>query len=101
MFTKLFIAFCLVSLALAIPPPASRHHEPEEPANYQFSYEVNEPSTGDIKKQHEEAKNGAISGYYTLNDADGYKRIVHYTADDEHGFQADVKREPLQQEKKW
>lgn len=97
---KLFIFFCLVSVTLA---GLLRHDEPdhEEPANYKFSYEVNEPSTGDIKKQHEEAKNGAISGYYTVNDADGFKRIVHYTADDENGFQADVKREPLELQKKW
>ena len=26
-------------------------------------------------------------------DSDGYKRIVEYTADDHHGFQATVKRE--------
>lgn len=68
---------------------------PEAPANYDFNYEVNEPSTGDVKKQQESAKNGAISGFYSLNDADGFKRTVHYTADDVNGFQADVQREPL------
>ena len=100
---KLFVLFCFCSVVLAVSLPAPRHHEPEheEPANYQFNYEVNEPSTGDIKKQHEEAKDGRISGYYTLNDADGFKRIVHYTADDENGFVADVKREPLEKQNKW
>ena len=70
--------------------------EHEEPANYNFEYSVNDPHTGDVKHQHEEAKNGAISGFYTLNDADGYKRIVHYTADDVHGFNANVERQPLE-----
>jgi Insect cuticle protein len=104
---KLFIFSCLLSIAsagiLSHDQPAIIKYlkvvkaEPEEPANYEFNYEVNEASTGDVKKQHETAKNGAISGYYTVNDADGFKRIVHYTADDEHGFQADIKREPLKQ----
>jgi hypothetical protein len=70
--------------------------EHEEPANYDFEYSVHDDHTGDIKEQHESAKNGAISGYYTLIDADGYKRIVHYTADDEHGFNAEVRREPIE-----
>lgn len=100
---KLFVLFGLYSVALAVSLPVPRHHEPEhkEPANYQFNYEVIEPSTGDVKKQHEEAKDGRISGYYTLNDADGFKRIVHYTADDENGFVANVKREPLEKQNKW
>ena len=29
-------------------------------------------------------------------DADGYRRIVDYTADDVHGFNAEVRREPLE-----
>lgn len=70
--------------------------EHEEPANYDFAYAVHDDHTGDIKEQHESAKNGAIEGYYTLIDADGYKRIVHYTADHEHGFNAEVKREPIE-----
>jgi hypothetical protein len=69
--------------------------EHEEPANYDFEYSVHDDHTGDIKEQHETAKNGAVEGYYTLIDADGYKRIVHYTADDVHGFNAEVRREPV------
>ena len=30
-----------------------------------------------------------------MNDADGFLRIVDYTADDVNGFQANVRREPL------
>lgn len=70
----------------------------EAPANYQFNYDVNEASTGDVKSQHEKADNGVIKGSYQLNDADGFLRIVDYTADDVNGFQANVRREPLHQQ---
>jgi hypothetical protein len=70
--------------------------EHEEPANYDFEYAVHDDHTGDVKEQHESAKDGVISGYYTLIDADGYKRIVHYTADDHNGFNAEVRREPVE-----
>lgn len=49
---------------------------------------------GDIKRQSETASNGAVKGQYSLIDSDGFRRIVEYTADDVHGFQATVKREP-------
>jgi hypothetical protein len=68
--------------------------EPEAPANYDFKYEVHDEHTGDLKRQSETAVNGAVKGQYSLIDSDGYKRIVEYTADDHHGFQATVKREP-------
>jgi hypothetical protein len=68
----------------------------EAPANYEFNYDVHDSHTGDIKQQHEVAKDGAISGQYSLIDADGYRRIVDYTADDHHGFQANVRREPVE-----
>jgi hypothetical protein len=68
----------------------------EAPANYEFNYDVHDQQTGDIKRQHEVAKDGAISGQYSLIDADGYRRTVTYTADDYHGFQANVQREPAQ-----
>lgn len=45
------------------------HHE--EPANYEFQYDVHDHHTGDIKQQHEVAHNGQIQGEYSLIDADG------------------------------
>jgi hypothetical protein len=45
--------------------------EHEEPANYEFKYEVHDDHTGDIKRQYEHAQNGAIQGEYSLIDADG------------------------------
>ena len=71
------------------------HAAPEAPANYDFNYAVNEPSTGDVKSQQEKAVNGVIHGSYQMNDADGFLRTVEYTADDINGFQANVRREPL------
>ncbi|XP_070499696.1 cuticle protein-like [Chironomus tepperi] len=71
-------------------------YEQEAPANYEFNYDVHDSHTGDIKQQHEVAKDGAISGEYSLIDADGYRRIVSYTADDHHGFVANVRREPVE-----
>ena len=67
----------------------------EAPANYDFNYAVNEALTGDVHSQQEKAENGAIRGSYMLNDADGFLRTVEYTADDVNGFQANVRREPL------
>ena len=68
--------------------------EAEKPANYDFKYEVHDEKTGDIKRQSETASNGAVKGQYSLIDSDGFRRVVEYTADDVHGFQATVKREP-------
>lgn len=69
--------------------------EAEAPANYNFNYAVNDHYTGDVHSQHERAENGAVKGSYQLNDADGFLRVVDYTADAHHGFQANVRREPL------
>jgi hypothetical protein len=58
-----------------------------EPANYEFNYEVHEEKTGDIKRQEEKAVNGKVTGQYSLVEPDGlHRRVVEYTADDEHGF---------------
>ena len=74
-----FIAFfAIVSVAAAGILPAyehaSVHHE--APANYDFNYEVHDTHTGDIKRQHEKAENGHVSGQYSLVDPDGYRRVV-------------------------
>jgi hypothetical protein len=50
----------------------------EAPANYQFAYDVNDATTGDVHSQNEKAENGVIRGSYQLNDADGFVRIVRY-----------------------
>lgn len=70
------------------PIPDSEWHEP----NYSFEYGVNDPHTGDVKSQHETRVGDVVKGYYSLNEPDGTKRVVHYTADDVNGFQAIVEK---------
>lgn len=89
---------------IAIPVHTAHHHAPllvksahveyDAPAHYDFSYAVHDEHTGDIKSQHESRKGDAVHGSYSLIDSDGFKRTVEYTADDHHGFNAVVHREP-------
>uniref|UniRef100_A0AAG5DY08 Uncharacterized protein n=1 Tax=Anopheles atroparvus TaxID=41427 RepID=A0AAG5DY08_ANOAO len=69
---------------------------PEAPAEYQFQYSVHDEHTGDIKSQQEERHGDDVKGQYTLIDADGHRRVVDYTADEHNGFNAVVRREPLE-----
>lgn len=64
------------------------------PAKYDYSYSVNDATTGDIKS-HSESRDGYyVRGVYSLVDPDGFKRTVTYTADNVNGFNAVVNREP-------
>ncbi|KAL7044558.1 hypothetical protein ACKWTF_001964 [Chironomus riparius] len=101
MIFKLILLSCCISLVFGglLPtylPPEWKPEQTWKPANYEFSYEVNEPKTGDIKQQFEKAVDGVIKGQYWLIEPDGSKRIVDYTADDKNGFQATVKVIPAQ-----
>lgn len=62
---------------------------------YEFGYDVADAVSGDVKSQKETRDGDLVQGQYSLNDADGYRRIVDYTADVERGFSAVVRREPL------
>jgi len=62
-------------------------------SSYHFAYTVVDPLTGDVKSQNEVSDGrGTVKGSYSLVEADGSTRVVEYTADDEHGFNAEVKR---------
>ncbi|CAD7086501.1 unnamed protein product [Hermetia illucens] len=67
----------------------------EAPAQYDFSYGVSDPLTGDHKSQAESRHGDNVHGSYSLIDSDGFKRTVEYTADEHNGFNAIVHREPL------
>lgn len=67
---------------------------PDEPATFDYKYEVHDEKTGDIKRQSETSNNGEVKGQYSLIDSDGFRRVVEYTADAKNGFQATVRREP-------
>jgi hypothetical protein len=75
-------------------------HEEEEhyedtPAEYEFSFDVHDEKTGDIKQQKEIRKGDFVQGEYSLVDADGHLRTVTYTADKHSGFNAQVRREEI------
>ncbi|CAG9808569.1 unnamed protein product [Chironomus riparius] len=59
---------------------------------YKFEYGVNDPHTHDHKSQWEIRDGDVVKGEYTLDEADGTKRVVSYTASDKTGFNAVVKK---------
>ncbi|XP_077294673.1 pupal cuticle protein Edg-84A-like [Arctopsyche grandis] len=62
---------------------------------YEFSYDVKDEHTGDVKSQQETRDGDTVHGSYSVVDPDGHKRTVDYTADDHNGFKATVRREPI------
>ncbi|XP_058984584.1 larval cuticle protein A2B-like [Musca domestica] len=62
---------------------------------YKFGYDVQDSISGDSKTQVEERDGDVVRGEYSLNDSDGFRRTVQYTADPINGFNAVVRREPL------
>ena len=69
--------------------------QPSAPAQYDFAYAVNDPTTGDQKDQQESRNGDDVVGYYRTVDADGYLRTVKYKSDAVNGFTAEVVREPV------
>ncbi|KAJ8683141.1 hypothetical protein QAD02_018933 [Eretmocerus hayati] len=96
----------LMAAASAAVVPVSYHHD-QIPVHanivdhnvqpgYSYSYGVSDLSTGD-QKAHSETRNGdVVTGQYSLVDPDGTHRIVDYTADPVNGFNAVVRKEPLE-----
>ncbi|KAL1400423.1 hypothetical protein pipiens_007446 [Culex pipiens pipiens] len=62
---------------------------------YSYSYGISDQLTGDQKEQHETRHGDVVEGSYSLVEADGTRRIVDYTADPIHGFNAVVRKEAL------
>ncbi|XP_058465769.1 adult-specific cuticular protein ACP-20-like [Malaya genurostris] len=58
---------------------------------YKYEYGVKDYKTGDHKSQWEMRDGDVVKGEYTLDEADGTKRIVEYYADGKNGFEAKVK----------
>ncbi|KAL0840201.1 hypothetical protein ABMA28_015490 [Loxostege sticticalis] len=59
---------------------------------YAFNYGVADPSTGDVKSQHETREGDVVKGQYSLVEPDGSIRTVDYTADAVNGFNAVVSK---------
>lgn len=102
LFEQLIISFVALfgQLVFAFPSEYNSydHHDYGQidhhaPSPYHFEYSVNDQHTHDIKSQHEESDgHGNVKGSYSLVEPDGSTRIVEYTADHEHGFNAKVKK---------
>jgi hypothetical protein len=64
------------------------YHHP----SYKFEYGVKDPKTGDHHSQWEHRDGDKVQGEYTLDEADGTKRVVKYSSDKHTGFQAHVEK---------
>ncbi|XP_075170539.1 cuticle protein-like [Haematobia irritans] len=99
-FITLFAAFVAVASAGVIPATplaavAARFEEYDPHPQYSYGYDVKDAISGDSKTAVETRDGQFVQGQYSLNDADGYRRIVDYTSDPINGFNAVVRREPL------
>lgn len=57
---------------------------------YTYHYGVKDEKTGDQKSQWETRDGDVVKGQYTVDEADGTKRVVAYTSDKKNGFNAVV-----------
>ncbi|XP_026272363.2 larval cuticle protein A3A-like [Frankliniella occidentalis] len=91
------VACCCVVLGLVRAGPllpVGQEPEPFDPnPQYSYSYSIQDAVTGDSKSQSETRNGDVVQGQYSVVDADGTRRIVDYTADAIHGFNAVVRRE--------
>ncbi|CAG9857154.1 unnamed protein product [Phyllotreta striolata] len=89
---KLVLFFAAMVLANAAQNPGL---ESDPNPNYSYSYNVQDKTTGDNKNHLENRNGNVVRGQYSLDDPDGTRRTVQYTADPLNGFVAIVKKEPL------
>ncbi|XP_015372742.1 PREDICTED: cuticle protein 7-like [Diuraphis noxia] len=76
---------------VAYPAYPAAAYQPVNPnPAYSYKYGVSDPATGDYKTAEESLSNGVVQGQYSLAEPDGTVRTVSYTADDVHGFVAQV-----------
>lgn len=64
------------------------HHHP----SYKYEYGVKDPKTGDHHSAWEHRDGDVVKGEYSLDEADGTKRVVKYTSDKKSGFNAVVEK---------
>jgi Insect cuticle protein len=60
--------------------------------SYKYEYGVHDPKTKDHHSQWEHRDGDKVHGEYTLDEADGTKRVVKYSSDKHSGFSAHVER---------
>lgn len=71
---------------------AADHHDYYSYPKYNYEYGVKDYHTGDHKSQWEHRDGDVVKGGYTLDEADGTKRVVEYYSDKHNGLTAHVKR---------
>nr|P45583.1 RecName: Full=Cuticle protein 19; AltName: Full=LM-ACP 19; Short=LM-19 [Locusta migratoria]AAB34514.1 Lm-ACP19=wing cuticle protein [Locusta migratoria=migratory locusts, wings, Peptide, 157 aa] [Locusta migratoria] len=81
-------AYAAPAIVKAAAPAVDYYSYPK----YAFEYGVNDPHTGDVKRQWEERDGDVVRGEYSLLEPDGTTRTVTYTADAHNGFNAVVHR---------
>lgn len=85
-----------ISAPVVAAPLAKIQDSEFDPApQYTFAYDVNDALTGDSKSQIESRNGDFVQGQYSLNDPDGTRRTVDYTADAVNGFNAVVTKSAL------
>lgn len=87
----MLLVACVVQAAVSI---IVTDYPPTSSTEYNYSYNVINPSTGDAKTLHEMRRGGIVTGSYSLIDPDGTRRTVKYTAGPRTGFNAVVHQEP-------
>ncbi|CAH0718201.1 unnamed protein product, partial [Brenthis ino] len=98
MAAKFVVFFGMLAVASAVAAPLVpiaklAYAEAEAPAQYEFQYSVHDEQSGDIKQQQEARSGDDVQGSYSLVQPDGLHRVVDYTSDEEHGFNAVVRYE--------
>jgi hypothetical protein len=68
------------------------HHDYHHHPSYKFEYGVKDPKTKDHHSHWEHRDGDKVHGEYSLDEADGTKRVVKYSSDKHSGFQAHVER---------
>ncbi|KPI94205.1 Larval cuticle protein A2B [Papilio xuthus] len=87
---------CVIASACIIPAVVSIivTDYPPTSTEYNYAYNVINPSTGDAKSIHEVRQGNTVTGSYSLIDPDGTRRTVKYIAGPKIGFKAVVHTEP-------
>lgn len=87
-------AYAQKTIVQAAPALVAKSVDDYDPnPQYSFSYDIHDSLTGDAKSQTESRDGDVVKGQYSLIEADGTRRIVDYTADPVHGFNAVVHKE--------
>ncbi|KAL0892031.1 hypothetical protein ABMA27_015256 [Loxostege sticticalis] len=75
---------------VAVTVGRAEHLEEQSPPKYDYSYSVEDPTTGDHKSARESRDGDVTRGEYSLQQPDGSIRTVEYTVDSHSGFNAVV-----------